>query len=240
MHMNRHLAQLPTQNALRQSRIAIVLIAGFPLVAILYLWAMIELQPEQLSPYIPAGIFASMIILVPTGLAILLKFPKNIMKLREYITEFGPSGFPSGISLSDTRNSDDLRHIESDLNDVLQKMRQQIAQAELDQRKEHWLREKIEEQHRSLVQAERHRAMIQSLGAACHHLGQPVTSLKMRLYLMKDHTDLSSEERNTLMECEQDLEDIGNILERLRSVSQFRTEPYIGKVESGDAEILAI
>ncbi len=240
MNRRRYMDQLPKQSALRQSRIAIVLIAGFPVIATLYIWAMLQLQPEQLSLYIPAGIFASTIILAATGCSILLKFPKNIMRLRQYIAEAGPAGFPSTISLSDTRDSDDLRHIENDLNAVLRKMRQQIEQAELNQRKEHWLREKVEEQQRALIHAERHRAMIQSLGAACHHLGQPVTTLKIRLYLMKQHGDLSEKERENIAECETDIEMVQSVLERLRTVSQFRTEPYISDENKGENEILAI
>ena len=234
------IARFPMVNAIHQSMIAIVLIAGFPLMAILYMGAMLWLQPEHLSPFIPAVIFASTIILAAAGFIILIKFPKNIMRLRRHIAESVPSGQPGIISLVNTHSSDDLRHIETDLNVVLGKMRQQIEVAELKQREEHVLREKVEQQQRTLVQAERHRAMIQSLGAACHHLGQPVTSLRMRLYLMKQHDDLTNEERSGFEECELDLDNIENILERLRSVSQFRTEPYISDEHSSGSEILAI
>lgn len=240
MNKSRPIMQFAATTALHQSMIAIVLIAGFPLMATLYMGTMIWLQPGSLPMAIMLAIFATTIILAGAGFVILLKFPKNIMRLRQHIAEFVPMEQPSKISLINAHSSDDLRHIESDLNAVLHKMRQQVELAELNQRKEHWLREKVEDQHRTLVQAERHRAMIQSLGAACHHLGQPVTSLKMRLYLMKEHEDLSDAERAGIMECEQDLDSIEQILDRLRTVSQFRTEPYIGQSDDNKTEILAI
>jgi len=240
MNKNRHFAQFTSTTALYQSMIAIVLIAGFPLMAIVYMGAMFWLQPEQLPFYIPAVIFASTIILAACGLMILLKFPKSIMRLRQYISELAPLDQPSRISLADTRDSEDLRHIETDLNIVLQKMRKQVEMAEQNQRKEHWLRQKVEEQQRTLVQAERHRAMVQSLGAASHYLGQPLTSLKMRLYLFKQRGDLTDEERRGIEECEQDLDQVEAILDRLRTVSEFRTQPYIGDDDSNNTEILAI
>lgn len=240
MSKSRHLMQFKATTALYQSIIAIVLIAGFPLMAILYMGTMIWLQPGTLPTAITVFIFAFTIILATAGFAILLKFPKNIMRLRQYITDFVPLDQSSRISLINAQSSDDLRHIESDLNAVLHKMRQQVELAELNQRKEHWLRQKVEEQHRTLVQAERHRAMVQSLGAASHHLGQPLTSLKMRLYLLKQHDDLTNAERTGLEECEQDLDNIERILDRLRTVIQFRTEPYIGKDDQDGTKILAI
>lgn len=240
MNHKRHFAHFTSTTALYQSMIAIVLIAGFPLMAIVYMGAMFWLQPGQLPMYIPAAIFASTIILAASGLMILLKFPKSIMRLRQYIAELAPLDSPSRISLADTMDSEDLRHIETDLNMVLQKMRKQVEMAENNQRKEHWLRQKIEEQQRTLVQAERHRAMVQSLGAASHYLGQPLTSLKMRLYLLKQNDALSEKERTGIEECEQDLDQVEAVLERLRTVSAFRTEPYIGNNDSNDNEILAI
>jgi len=33
----------------------------------------------------------------------------------------------------------------------------------------------VERQHAIIVRSEKHRAMVQSRGAACHHLGQPTT-----------------------------------------------------------------
>lgn len=240
VNKNRHIARFAAMTALYQSLIAIVLIAGFPLMAIVYMGAMFWLQPGQIPLYIPAAIFASTIILASAGFIILLKFPKSIMRLRQHIAELAPMGPPTRISLVDSQSSDDLSHIETDLNMVLQKMRKQVELAEENQRKEHWLRDKVVQQHRTLVQAERHRAMIQSLGAACHHLGQPITSLRMRLYLMKQHDDLTDEELISFAECEQDLDNVERILERLRSVSQFRTEPYVGQDEQDGTEILAI
>lgn len=229
-----------TMSALRQSVVAIVLIAGFPVMAIVYLGMMIWFQAEKIPLYIPAVVFSSTLVLVGAGMAILLKFPSSIMQLRKGISELPPDGELPRIKLLKAGDSEDLHYIEHELNMILHKMRSQIKLAEQNQRKEEWLRSKVEEQHRSLLQAERHRTMIQSLGAACHHLGQPVTSLRMRLYLMKQSEESTDEDRKWVSECEQDLNKIDEIIEKLRTVTRFQTEPYIGELDEGVTEILAI
>ena len=54
---------------------------------------------------------------------------------------------------------------------------------------------------------------------------------------MKEIHD-SFEELVQIDECERDLQVIINILDRLRMVSEFRTEPYIHNADGEDIEIL--
>ena len=106
------------------------------------------------------------------------------------------------------------------------------------------LRNTIERQREQLVSAERHRAMIASLGAARHHLGQPVAVMVMYLELMK-RKESDPEMLTMIHDCITAVGSVSEILDRLDRVSEFRTEPYLpaGEGEASgrdDAVILKI
>lgn len=79
--------------------------------------------------------------------------------------------------------------------------------------------------------AERHRAMIASIGAACHHLGQPATVLTTNLELIRRLTaNLNRPDVETLLnQCCEAAEKIAEILRKLNRVSEFRTVQYLDK-----------
>jgi len=80
--------------------------------------------------------------------------------------------------------------------------------------------------------------MIQTLGAACHHIGQPATVLQIRLeFLQKLATN--EDEIKEIEGCVTAMKTISNILHQLQQVSEFRTVPYISGSAANDA-ILAI
>lgn len=87
------------------------------------------------------------------------------------------------------------------------------------------LRRTIELQRQELIEAERQRAMIESLGAACHHLGQPATVIRTALDILR-RLDLPPEARGVLDQCTNAADSVADILHRLKQVSQFRTVPY--------------
>ena len=239
MKKNGFLTQLNTHNALHQAIISILLLSVIPSLSLFYLGAMMWFQAEQLSRSTQGFIFVSMLIIATSGLRILLKFPKNIIKLRQYIEEIATGILPDKVRLLNTHSSDDLRFIELGFNEILQEMRNQIELLEQKLEVERALRETIERQQQNLLQAERHHAMIQSLAAACHHIGQPATILKMRLCLMKEIAS-SDDELAEIEECQKDLRLILIVLDKLRAVNEFRTEPYVSDADCGYCEILAI
>jgi DNA-binding NarL/FixJ family response regulator len=101
----------------------------------------------------------------------------------------------------------------------------------------------VEMQKQELLAAERQRVMIQSLGAACHHLGQPVTIITGYLEMMR-RKEQSPEMREMIDNCVKAAESLGEILDRLRRVSEYRTVPYLPTVSDGpvrgDERILEI
>jgi hypothetical protein len=81
--------------------------------------------------------------------------------------------------------------------------------------------------------------MIQTLGATCHHIGQPATVLQIRLeFLHKLATD--KDEIVEIEKCITAIESIADILHQLQKVSEFRTVPYVQTGDAPDEAILAI
>ena len=75
----------------------------------------------------------------------------------------------------------------------------------------------------AIRKAEKQEAMIASVGAACHHLGQPATVLLTNLTLLQSgHVDQES----VLSPCLQAAERIADILHKLNAVDEYKTIPY--------------
>ncbi|HAS81807.1 MAG TPA: hypothetical protein DCS43_03815, partial [Verrucomicrobia bacterium] len=81
----------------------------------------------------------------------------------------------------------------------------------------------------ALREAERQRVMLESLGAACHHLGQPATVLMANLGMirMKVNNDnpLVSEMIDSSLEA---IRRLGDTLHKLNCVNEYRTTSYMG------------
>lgn len=82
---------------------------------------------------------------------------------------------------------------------------------------------------------ERHRVMLESLGAACHHLGQPATVLLANLGIiqkrMDGSDDLIGELVNTSIEA---AETLGDILHKLNTFNVYKTTQYLEKQDDSD------
>jgi phosphoglycerate-specific signal transduction histidine kinase len=237
--MNQRLSSLVTRDARTQTKIAIVLLAVIPALSLFYLGTTVEKDISQITALTLILIFVLTTAIAIPGFIILQKYPNNILRLRKYITEIAEGTLPDKIELVDTRNSDDIRYIEDSFNCVLKEMRHRIRAAEKQLQIEKSLNATIEKQQQILIEAERHRAMIQTLGATCHHIGQPATVLQLRLKLLqKLATD--QEEIQEIDACIQAVQSIADILHQLQRVSEFRTVPYVQTENAPDEAILAI
>jgi len=89
----------------------------------------------------------------------------------------------------------------------------------------------------AMKESERHRAMLASLGAACHHLGQPATVILANLGLMKrkllppDH-----EFKELLHTTTEAAEELQQILYKLNTAGEYVTQSYIEDAEPDSAE----
>ncbi len=95
----------------------------------------------------------------------------------------------------------------------------------------------------ALLIAEQHRVMIESLGSACHHLGQPMAVITMCLEMMK-RKEWDSKVQALMDLCDGAVEAVNDILGRLQNVSAYRTEAYLsgpeGETTRWDKRILKI
>jgi len=84
---------------------------------------------------------------------------------------------------------------------------------------------------KAIRKAEKQEAMLASVGAACHHLGQPATVLLSSLTLLQSgHIEAEA----VAGPCLQAAERIAEILHKLNSVDEYKTIPY-AQGRSGDA-----
>jgi DNA-binding response OmpR family regulator len=98
------------------------------------------------------------------------------------------------------------------------------------------MQRKIEEQREALLDAERQRVMMESVGAACHHFGQPLTAMLSNLQMLATAEDIEeSERRAMLQQCLNAAESMRMILNKFQQVREYRTRPYLA-----DAKILDI
>ena len=106
------------------------------------------------------------------------------------------------------------------------------------------LHAQIEEQRKALAEAEKQRVMVQSLGAACHHLGQPATTLRCALTLISKRKDIPADLRELLQSCVDCSDRIADILSTLQRMAIVRTVPYLApsadSKDQSDSEILDI
>ncbi len=237
--MGKWFTSLVTRDARTQAKIAILLMAIIPALSLFYLGTTVRTDVSQVTALTLILIFVLTTVVAVPGFLILQKYPNNILKLRQYITEIAKGTLPEKIELVHTQSSDDIKYIENNFNLVLEAMRNRIKQAEEQLLLEYTLRETVERQQQTLLEAERHRVMIQTLGAACHHIGQPATVLQIRLELLqKIATD--EKEKKEIEACVMAIQTIATILHQLQQVSEFRTVPYLQTGDAPDETILAI
>lgn len=176
-----------------------------------------------------------------SGYAILHKYSQNIIKLRQYLRMIAEGELPDKIALLNFE--DDISAIEKYLNTVLEELRNKVNLLEEQLRLTRKMKDAIEAQHTELLEAERHRVMIQSVGAACHHIGQPATVLRVHLHFLKSQAS-STKAREEIDECEQAVDAIDDVLGKLRGISAYRTVPYrtfgVDETAGFDQEILDI
>jgi len=157
------------------------------------------------------------------GYGMLRRYPINIVKLREYLRSMVAGELPPRVILDDTE--DDISAIEGYMNSVLEQMRQRIQALEEQLAVSRRMQRTIQVQADELLEAERHRVMIESLGAACHHIGQPATVLRVYMDFIRKNAS-SQESLDQLGKCDEALDSIAEVLKKLQSIGQYRTVPH--------------
>ena len=98
------------------------------------------------------------------------------------------------------------------------------------------MQQEIEEQRRALLDAERQRVMMESVGAACHHFAQPLTTMLSNLQMLSMEVGFEESDRKLMFEqCLKAAENMKVILNKFQEVREYRTRPYLA-----DTKILDI
>jgi len=84
-------------------------------------------------------------------------------------------------------------------------------------------------------EAERQRVMLESLGAACHHLGQPATVLLANLgVIQKKMEETDPETADLVTNSIEAAKSLGSILHKLNAVREYQTMQYLKAPEGSD------
>ncbi len=87
----------------------------------------------------------------------------------------------------------------------------------------------------AMREAERHRVMLESLGAACHHLGQPATVLLANLGIIQKKLNNGESVVPRLVDSSiEAVKSLGQILHRLNAVNEYKTTDYLRNDSDAD------
>jgi PAS domain-containing protein len=93
----------------------------------------------------------------------------------------------------------------------------------------------------AMREAERNRVVLESLGAACHHLGQPATILQANLELLNGMlAGADGSVQDLIKSSMENMERLGEILHKLHAVNQYQTSEYLGMGGPGQADVCRI
>ncbi len=94
------------------------------------------------------------------------------------------------------------------------------------------MQQEIEEQRKALLDAERQRVMMESIGAACHHFAQPLTAMLSNLQMLSRGVGFEESERKLMLEqCLKAAEYMRVILVKFKEVREYRTRPYLADIK---------
>jgi len=181
-----------------------------------------DLLPD--STMLRAGVAVAGSIAGAAGYLMLRVYPANLERVRDYLSRIAAEDLPERVELLPVEQ--DFSDIEFYLNEVIGGLQKHIARLDEELERSRRMLETIEKQSAEIVAAERQRVMLESLGAACHHIGQPMTVLSLYLTRMRD-LHVAGEEDREMVACLDAVESISGILKKLMRVSEYRTVPYV-------------
>ena len=227
---------LQSQRARSYLSAAVALLSVIPLLAcvVVMLSIFTDLLPASELLRMGAGTAGGLAGL--SGYLMLRVYPANQARLKAYLEQMASEKLPEHAEL--IPGELDTRDLEFFLNRVIGSLQEKVHQLDEALQRSQEMLATIETQSEEIISAERQRVMIESLGAACHHIGQPTTVLSLYLTRLRDmHPD--EFEKQDLAPCLHAVEDITTILRKLKQVSEYRTIPYgnyRGKGAVGDSE----
>jgi methyl-accepting chemotaxis protein len=240
-HNQKPRMSLASRGARYQVRIAVMLMTVIPLLAAVSIAPSLFSSSGKYSLANQSLVSVFAFVIALSGYMMLRKYPGNIVRLRSYLRDIASGELPEAVALLDSE--DDFSAIEDYLNLVLAEFRNKLKTVGDQLVRARKMQRVIDSQAKEILEAERHRVMIQSVGAACHHIGQPMTVLQAHLELMKREAT-SVPVSTEIDDCMKAVDVIAEVLDKLRHVSNYRTVPYqtfrSGDTHGEDDEILDI
>lgn len=207
--LNRKSLSLSRRGAWGQVAVAAMLITVLPALILAWAWKS-HLDGATLPPLAAWCVGGIVFLVIILGYTLLFKYPVSIVRLRQYLSTIASGGIPGQVTLS--QDEDDLAAVQHYMEQIVTMAEDRIHM--------------IEKRHEVELGAERQRVMIESLGAMCHHVGQPATVMSMCLYRLKNNP-APGEVPVILAECETAFDSMTEILDQLRTTSQYASEPYL-------------
>jgi methyl-accepting chemotaxis protein len=214
---------LTSQGARYHLKIAIALVVVIPMLSFSLVMLSLFSDLADYTPVTHAFIMAAGLLCGLTGYTMLREYPDNVERMRDYLERIAADDLPESVSLRKTEQ--DSSDIERYLNVVVQGLHDKINELDKQLAISRELIDTVRKQSDEIVSAEQQRVMIESLGAACHHIGQPATVLRLYISRLRDQNS-DALEQNAILACSDAIESISDILAKLRRVSEYRTTPY--------------
>lgn len=206
---NRKSLSLSRRGAWGQVTIAAILITILP--ALILVWAWMGHLNDATLPPVAIWCAGGVIVLVITlGYTLLLKYPVSIVRLRHYLSTLAGGGIPDQIILA--KDEDDLVAVQHAMERIVNMAQDRI--------------QLLEKRHEVELTSERQRVMIESIGAMCHHVGQPASVISMCLHLLNKKPG-AQEATQILTDCQAAFDSMTAILDQLRATSHYSSEAYL-------------
>lgn len=207
-------ASLVFQGTRYQLAVAVTLMSSIPLLAFAYVVNGF-LRTNTVNLRVVYLMMPAVIALVGLGILLLVRHSREVLRLRRYLALVAKGDMPT-IRTEDA--SEDFAAMERDLGAVIRQTDEKVKI--------------IESQSRKLLHSEQQRVMVETVGAACHHLAQPATVIGVYLDLMR-RKETSPELRAMIEECQSAATDVHNVLRRLQDVARYQTETVGAPKEDG-------
>jgi hypothetical protein len=208
-HVGRKLLSLSRRGAWGQVVVAAMLITVLPSLVLVWLW-----NSRHVGVAMPMGVISgaaiACLLFILLGYALLIKYPVSIVRLRRYLNTLAAGGIPDEVTL--TEEEDDLAAVQRHMERIVKLAEDRIFL--------------LERRHAVELEAERQRVMVESMGAMCHHLGQPSSVMGMCLFCLKNKPQ-PEKIPEIIKDMEEAFEDISRLLEEFRNLASYASEPYL-------------
>jgi signal transduction histidine kinase len=208
-HIGRKSLSLSRRGAWGQVVVAAILITVLPALILAWLWT-----SQFAGVAMPMGAFAAAatasLLFILLGYALLVKYPVSIVRLRRYLSTLAAGGIPDEVTL--TEEEDDLAAVQRHMERIVKLAEDRVHM--------------LERRHAVELESERQRVMVESMGAMCHHIGQPSTVLGMCLFRLKNQPT-PEEIPEIIRDMDESFESLSRLLEEFRNLAAYASEPYL-------------